>query len=117
MGDVVWQRLGTDAYTIGFTAGGGRAGAWSAEPRDLDPPMDGSLEDIFMRAGFDDAFLDFRSPPPGGEWLRTSLWSRPLGNGYMRAVWPNHLDAMIFIRTMAPSTPATAAGAAGDGSA
>ena len=96
------------AYAVGFTAATGEAGPWSRdEPLTLDPPREGSLEALFQEAGFTDAFLDLRGIPAGGEWLRDSLWSRPMGYGYMYARWPAHLDGMIFTRVMERSTPAS----------
>jgi erythromycin esterase len=104
MGQVVWDRIGRDAYVVGFTAGGGQAGLWWAAPLQLDPPLPGSLEELFVEAGFQNAFLDLSDPPPGGEWLQEELLSRPFGYAYMRARWPLHLDGMVFIRVMQPST-------------
>ena len=43
MGQVVWDRIGQDAYVVGFTAGGGRAGTWGNQPVELDPPEPESL--------------------------------------------------------------------------
>jgi erythromycin esterase len=104
MGQVVWEGIGSDAYAVGFTAGEGQAGTWWTTPRQLDPPEEGSLEDHFMEAGYQNAFLDLRGIPAGGEWLSESLLSRPLGYTYMSARWPRHMDAVIFTRVMEPST-------------
>ncbi len=107
MGQVVWDGIGQDAYVVGFTAGGGRAGTWGNQPIELDPAEPESLEDLFMKAGFENAFLDFRDTPPGGEWLQAELLSRPMGYAYMRARWPHHMDGMVFIREMEPSSPSS----------
>ena len=49
-GDVAHRELGKDAYTILFTAFGGRAGlATSGKPWDLQPPRGASLEDPLAR--------------------------------------------------------------------
>lgn len=106
MGQVVWDRIGTRAYSVGFTAGGGQAGNWRNTPTPVGPPEEGSLEALFMEAGFENAFLSFRQPPPGGEWMQEEMLARPLGNQYTRARWPRHLDGMVFTRTLEPSTPA-----------
>jgi erythromycin esterase len=105
MGQVVWDGIGTDAYAIGFTAGEGQVGSWRNEPWQLPPPEEGSLEEAFMHAGFQNAFLDLRAIPAGGEWLSRYLLSRPMGYSWMRASWPRHMDAVIFTRVMQPSTP------------
>lgn len=105
MGQVVWDRIGGDAYVVGFTAGGGAAAPWWTSPVQLDPPMAGSLEELFVEAGFDHAFLDLSHLPSGGDWLQEAMLSRPFGYAYMRTRWPRHLDGMIFTRQMEPSTP------------
>jgi erythromycin esterase len=105
MGQVVWDGIGSNAYAVGFTAGGGQVGRWFDAPRGVDAPRSGSLEDVFERGGFTNAFLDFRTIAAGGEWLEGDLLSRPMGYAYMRARWPNHLDGMVYTQTMHPSTP------------
>ena len=105
MGQVVWEGIGSDAYVVGFTAGLGQVGTWFGEAWTLQQPEEGSLEDLFMEAGFENAFLDLRSIPSGGEWLNGYLLSRPMGYSYMRARWPRHMDAIIFTRLMQRSTP------------
>jgi erythromycin esterase-like protein len=106
MGQVVWEELGTQSYTVGFTAATGEAGSWAGQSIELDPPREGSLEAAFVDAGFENAFLDYRYSSTGGEWLRDWMWSRPLGYGYMYARWPNHMDGIVFTRVMERSTPA-----------
>lgn len=107
MGDHVRSALGDSMVTIGFTAHGGSVGRHGHPPINLDayPPPAGSLEDLMKRAGLDNAFVDLRGDDAGRAWLRKPLSSRPLGYGDATAVWPDILDAMIFTRTMYPSTP------------
>jgi hypothetical protein len=50
-----------------------------------------------------ESMVDLRTPAAGGEWLQSPIISRPLANQGMRAVWPNVLDAMFFIRVMQPN--------------
>ena len=75
-----------------------------AEPRQLEHPSSGSLEDLLARADLDAAIVDFRRSPAGGEWLGEELKSRPLGYSEMTASWDDVLDGMVFIRVMTPST-------------
>ena len=104
MGNVAWQALGSEMYTVGFTASEGTHGIWWNAPRRLDPPALGSFESLMNGSGATNAVVDFRSLAPGGEWLDELLVSRPLGYGEMLAVWPRHIDGMFFTRTMEPST-------------
>jgi hypothetical protein len=52
------------------------------------------------------AFVDFRSPPAGGEWLRRPLVARPMGYSPMQADWPAAFDAVFYTEEMFPSTKA-----------
>jgi erythromycin esterase len=107
-GHVASERLPNDVYTIAFMGAEGEQGTarrGAAAPTAI-PPADSSTLDGLMRdAGIEKGFLDLRSIPRGGEWLRSPLTARPLGYGAMRTVWPNHIDAIFFMRRMAPSTP------------
>lgn len=107
MGEVAAATLGDQMYSLGFTAYEGEAGRPSAaEPHTLKKPADGSLEDLMHRAGLDNAIVDFRNPPSGGEWLRQPLVSRPFGYAEMKADWTRVLDGMMFMREMRRSTRA-----------
>jgi erythromycin esterase len=64
------------------------------------------LEELLAAAGHDVAFLDYRRPAPGGEWLRERLMSRPLGNSAFEAVWPDVIDGVVFFRRLVPATAA-----------
>ncbi len=106
MGEVAWETLGKDMYSLGFTAYEGKAARVFArqEPEPLPLPSRGSLEDLMHRAGLENAIVDFRNPPPGGEWLKKPLVSRPLGYSEMRGDWSQVLDGMMYIRVMSRST-------------
>lgn len=109
MGDGVHAALKDDYYSIMFIAAEGRAGAWHFGPRDLAPAPDDALEDLFRRTGNAFAFLDFRGARrvPAGAWLRDpGLVARPLGYAPMRCDWTEVFDAVVFTRTMFPSTKA-----------
>jgi erythromycin esterase len=106
MGGEAHRVLGADMYAIGFTASSGSWGRWSMPPTPLAVPMDGSLEAYFTQTGMQNAFVDFRAPAAGGEWLRDA-WTRPFGYSYLRGDWTRILDGMIYTAEMAPSTPAS----------
>ena len=111
LGEEVWRRIGPRAYVIGFTCYEGSMGigdpadkenSWHSDVRkDQDPSIE--LEELLNAARFDYALVDFRKPAARGEWLNTPIVSRPLASQGMRAVWPNVLDAMFFIRVMEPN--------------
>ncbi len=107
MGHDVWRELGDEVYVVGFIAYDGSWGWYNREPQALPPPPQGSIEDLFGRTTLENAFVDFRNRPAGGEWLGDRLIMRPLGNRPMEADWTAVLDAVVFTRTMYPSTPAS----------
>jgi erythromycin esterase len=107
MGEVAREVLGEEMYTLGFTAyEGAMATPFEPTPEALAVPSAGSLEDLLHRAGLEQAIVDFRRPPAGGEWLRQPLVSRPLGYLEMRADWSQIVDGMLYTRTMEPSAKA-----------
>jgi erythromycin esterase len=111
LGEQLWRRIGARTFTIGFTCYEGSNGIgdpadkeryWHADvQKDQDPSIE--LEELFNATGFDYAAVDLRHVAAGGEWLKTPIVSRPLSNQAMRAVWPDVLDAMFFIRVMKPN--------------
>ena len=106
MGGEAYRVLGAQMYAIGFTAAAGAFGRFGLIPSQLSPPRAGSLEAYFMESGLTNAFVDFRSLPAGGEWLR-SVYARPFGYGDLTGDGTRVLDGMIFTYDMVPSTPAT----------
>ena len=104
MGHVVAQKLGDNVFTVGFTAGGGQAGAWFRPPFDIASPPAGTLEDLCLRADLETAVLPLRDDSPEAKWLSETFYSRPLGYSWMRARWGRHFDAMIFQKNMVPAT-------------
>lgn len=106
MGAEAYPVLQAQMYAIGFTAAAGTVGRPGGATATLPPPRAESLEDFFARASLTSAFVDFRSLPAGGEWLRES-WARPFGYSYMVGDWTRVFDGMIYTRDMTPSTLAT----------
>jgi erythromycin esterase len=107
MGHRVWETLGKEVYNLGFTAYEGEAGTWMAESAiTLQPATPGSLEDLMLYAGLENAIIDFRGAGPSGSWLSTQRLAKPLGYQEMTADWTSVFDGMFFTRTMVRSTPA-----------
>jgi erythromycin esterase len=104
-GDEVCKVLKGEVYSVAFTAADGE---WKLmqhkEAVKLADPRAGSLEDLMVKAGLTNAFLDLKAPPAGGEWLGKRRWvMRPMGYGDMEALWPRSFDGVIFTKTMTPS--------------
>jgi len=106
MGGEAYKTLGTEMYAIGFTAGTGTAARIGNPAGELDPARPGSLEARFQEAGLVNAFVDFRSRPAGGDWLK-DVYARPFGYLDMTGDWTRVLDGMVYTRDMTPSTLST----------
>ena len=104
MGQVAHAVLGNNIFSIGFTSAEGAAGlATGSQPQPLYPPEQGSLEDLLTATGRRFLFLDLQHLPTA-HWLRAPIAANPLGNSAVRTDWTRQFDAMVFIRTMFPST-------------
>lgn len=105
MGHLVDQHFGDSVYTVGFTAASGQAGAWFRPPFDLDSPPQGTLEDLCLRAGLEQAFIPLKQTSPHNipQWLTKKIFARPLGYSWMMASWARHFDALIFQKEMEPA--------------
>ena len=106
MGHPVYEELRDEVYSIGFSAFQGKAGnVFSDDPNDIPPAPENSLEEICHRTGKPMLLIDFKGIMQSADhWLNQKMKARPLGHTVMDAVWPRHLDAMIFTDTVTPST-------------
>jgi len=106
MGHPVFEKLKDEVYSIGFSAYQGKAGnVFIKKPYDIPPAPVNSLDEICHRTGHELLFIDFKGiRKDEGHWLNQKLKARPLGHTVMDAVWPLHLDAMIFTDAVTPST-------------
>ena len=105
MGHELDKLLGQEVYTIAFTAAEG----WWKVPYlstgvQLEPPAVGSLESLFVQAGFENAFVDFRKLDADGVWLKEKLIARPFGYANEEANWTEVFDAFIFTKHMTGNT-------------
>ncbi len=108
MGERVWEALGDDVYSLGFTAYEGEAARWmfdSTMVTVLAVPTEGSLEDLMGRAGLENAIVDFRTAGPALDWLSARMIARPMGYVEEVADWTSQFDGMFFNRVMERSTP------------
>jgi erythromycin esterase len=106
MGHPVYEKLKDEVYSIGFSAFQGKAGnVFLQQPYDIPPAPEKSLEEICHRTGDEILFIDFKGTrQDANHWLNQKMKARPLGHSVMDAVWPRHLDAMIFTDIVTPST-------------
>jgi erythromycin esterase len=101
MGETAWKTLGNQLYAIGFISQEGEVARYfTAHTTTIPPSSRDSLEDLFTRASFETAFVDFRHPPAGGRWLHTMLTARPLFWTDMQADWTRVFDGVVFIKRM-----------------
>jgi len=105
MGHEVWKVLGKETYTVAFTSAEGEANAWHWEKAwQLEPPPPGSLEDLFVRAGCTNAFVDFRGLGPDGAWLKQKLITRLVMYPWGEDNCTDMFDGIVFIKKMFGST-------------
>lgn len=100
MGEIARKKLGNELYSLAFLSHEGETARFAAQPSAIPPSSRGSLEDLFTRASFEYAFLDFRHPSAGGRWLRTRLTAKLLGHTEMQADWTRVVDGVFFIKRM-----------------
>ncbi|MBI1851765.1 MAG: erythromycin esterase family protein [Planctomycetes bacterium] len=104
MGEVARRALGNAMYTIGFTAGRGSHGWFYAKSGTPLPEPDAAwVESTCAAAKQPFLFIDFRLLPKD-HWLREAQIMRPLGYSAMKAVWPEQMDAVIYIDEMFPAS-------------
>ena len=105
MGHEVYKVLGQAVYTVAFTAAEGWWKTLSSNiPEQLAPPESGSIEELFMQAGLQNAFVDFRNLNSEGAWLEEKLIARPFGYINREDNWTEMFDAIIFTKNMTGNT-------------
>jgi erythromycin esterase len=108
-GHLIAEMFPGATYAIGFLAAEGEMGmarrGTAVLRQTVEPAPEGSLDALFRESGHENAFLDLRDVPAGGEWLDEPIVARPLGYAAMRTRWREHLDGFVFTRAMTPSTP------------
>lgn len=108
LGQGVWEALGKESYTIGFTSYQGSA-YWVTQPEEqeqdivADAHPSFEFEELMDAAGHQFAFVDLRSACRAGNWLGGSFIARPMYFRPERAPWCNVLDALVFVHTQEPS--------------
>ncbi len=113
-GAVAQAELGDEYYLIALVAHHGQHqfAVRKAPPIELLPPSAGSLEDLFHRAGFTNAFLDLRRGGARPAWLDEPLLARVIKYTGLRARWPEVVDGVLYMDVMEPSGTVPRAAAA-----
>ncbi|HJQ38130.1 MAG TPA: erythromycin esterase family protein [Thermoanaerobaculia bacterium] len=99
MGEIARKTLGEQLYALGFLSYEGEAARFAAKTATIVQSSRDSLEDLFARASFESALLDFRHLP-AGHWLRSPLTAKLLGHTEMQADWTGVVDGVVFLRKM-----------------
>ncbi|MFH1833781.1 MAG: erythromycin esterase family protein [bacterium] len=113
MGQLIWEALGESSFVIAATAFSGES-MWRAMSYDwpdltvaTDQDVAFELEELLEATGLEHGVLPLRDLAPGGDWLGTAILSRLPNNYYsVPGVWPDHADAVLFLRTITPRRPA-----------
>lgn len=93
-----------ECLTVGFTSFTGNASPWFQPSRPLPPLPVGSFEEILEATGKEQLLLSLRQSGDDAQWLSEKRLARPIGYGPLMADWTQVFDALVFIRTMNPST-------------
>jgi erythromycin esterase len=100
MGEIAWKKLGDELYSLAFISHEGETARFATAKASAIASSHDSLEDLFTRASFETAFVDFRHPPAGSRWLHTMLTAKLLGYTEMQADWTRVVDGVVFIKRM-----------------
>jgi erythromycin esterase len=100
MGEIARTKLGSELYSLAFISHEGESARYATKAGTAVVSSPDSLEDLFTRASFESAFVDFRRPPAGGRWLHTMLTAKFLGYTEMQADWTRVVDGAVFIKRM-----------------
>jgi len=109
MGQGIWEAFGERSFVIAATAYGGQS-RWITLPpsmtftvvSDQDPTFE--LEELLSATGLEQAVVPLRNSPPSGDWLRSPILSRLWAYQSVLGTWPDHADAILFMRAVTPST-------------
>lgn len=104
MGHLLYEALGNEMYSVGFTAFRGEMQVVTMpRAQGLETPPPDSLETVCHDAGLQNAWIDFRQLPADLDWLKGPLHSRPLGYVSRQADWTQIFDAMFYTDEMKPA--------------
>lgn len=91
------------SYNIAFTGYEGEAGVAGSDPFKVQPAPDGSLEQLASTIDHEYLFIDLSRLPK-------RYVAQPLGYSPMMGDWGKNFDAVLYTRTLKPSTLAAPAG-------
>jgi erythromycin esterase len=108
MGQRVWEVFGDRSFVITATAYSGQF-RWTMWPlsigsftvvSDHDPTFE--LEELLAETGLEQVVVPLRNLSPGGDWLRSPIFFRPSNYQLALGTWPDHADAILFMRAVTP---------------
>jgi erythromycin esterase len=102
-GCVASETLGEDLFVLSAIAGPGRAGNAFGRTWTVPAPPADSLEDRLRSMLTGPAIVPLRAAP-ANSFGSERFVARPLGNAPMLARWRDHVDAFLWIPTMAPAS-------------
>jgi uncharacterized protein (TIGR03067 family) len=106
MGNEAWKDIEKETYSIFFTAAEGEFQALAtAKPEKLKPLIPGALEDLLVKAGVENGFLDLRRPDKDGSWLQERMIARMMGDMDYEADWTRVCDGIFFLKKQHGVTP------------
>jgi erythromycin esterase len=106
MGNEAWKDIGKETYSIFFTAAEGEFQALTmAKPERLKPLIPDSLEDLLVKAGIENGFLDLRQRNKDGAWLEERIIARMMGDMDYAADWTKVCDGIFFLKKQHGVTP------------
>jgi uncharacterized protein (TIGR03067 family) len=106
MGHEAWKDIEKETYSIFFTAAEGEFQALAmAKPEKMKPLIPDSLEDLLVKAGVENGFLDLRRRGRDGGWLGERMIARLMGDMDYEADWTKVCDGILFLRRQHGVTP------------
>jgi erythromycin esterase len=102
-GCVASESLGKDLFVLSAIAGAGRAGNAFGKTWSVPQPPDDSLEARLQAVLTGPTIVPLRTAP-ADSFGSDRFVARPLGNAPMLARWRDHVDAFLWIPTMAPAS-------------
>jgi len=108
MDQAVREIFGDSSFVIAATAysgqyqriGGGPPSMTFTVVSDQDSTFE--LEELLAATGQEQAVVPLRNLPPGGDWLRSPILSQISAYQSVLVTWPNHADAILFMRVATP---------------
>ena len=105
-GEELAQALDPDPLIVAVMSSEGRWRSLGKGQEGVVPSQpEGDLSDRLDAQGLDRALIDLRVAADGWPWLNETISAPILGPEPSPAVWPRHVDVVLYDRVMTPATP------------